>query len=251
MKIFEYCFGCSPDVFPDVVVITPFVPVKSFEKHCNVLTRFKGRLYSGVIAEIEDTQFAVLCCGLGDRLIGDAILYLRRTAVRSIIFTGSCGGLSAANVGDLLLCSSAFNGEGFTKYYDRDHAVKDILKTGKLILADKGYTDKFEKFIQNNILENIMVKRGKVFTIGSIAAETEENVKVITEHGFEGIEMELSAVYSAARFSGIKATGIIYVSDLPGKKGIEDVFTSEEKEKYAKGKDEMIRLSVEFLSNED
>jgi purine-nucleoside phosphorylase len=247
-EFFKYCFGCSPESLPKTVIITPFIPVAKFLEYCKAKESFKGRLYSGAIASKGGMEFAVINCGMGDRFMGDAVLLMKDSPVQRIIFAGACGGLADADMGDLIICEKAFNGEGFTRYHMPDFNINEIFNSGELIPADPEYVRGLKDFAHKRIGEKIELKTGNVFTIGSFLAEKKETLLNIEKQAFKGIDMELSAVYHAARVIYRKAAGVVFVSDLPLKKPIWERFTAEEKEHIQTSMRQLIKLSIEFSS---
>ncbi|MEA3489253.1 MAG: hypothetical protein U9R44_02785 [Candidatus Omnitrophota bacterium] len=247
-KLFKHCFGCSPDGFPERVVMTPFIPVKRFAKQCDLLGDFKGQLYSGLVALKDGVKFAVVHCGLGNRLLGDAVLLLGGASVRNMLFVGACGGLNDCRIGDLLLCENAFNGEGFSRYHTRPFSIDKVFGAGQLVAADPDYTGCLKRFLTSKLPQRSDLKSGDVFTIGSLVAERQGCLADIAERGYKGIELELSAVFHGAREAGIKAAGIVFVSDLPMERPMWEEFTQEERDSYDNGVRELVRLSVDFVS---
>ena len=247
-ELFEYSFGCSPGYLNETVIITPIFPVKKFAEYCKTITTFKGRLYSGITASKNGQEFSIICCSMGAHFAGDAILLFKETPVQRIIFMGSCGGLSDCKIGDLLVCEKAVNGEGFTRYHMQTSDIKNILDSGEVIPSDPGYTEDIKAFLSNYIKNEINLKSGNIFTIGSILAENHENLLTIEKEGFKGIDMELSAVYHAAGVIGRKITALTFVSDLPLEKPLWKKMTSQQKNDYNKGISQLVRLSVGFAA---
>jgi purine-nucleoside phosphorylase len=245
-KLFKYCFGCSPEVFPGTVIITPVLPIKKFKEHCEEITSFSGRLYSGMTASKNGSEFAVVRCGLGDSCAGDAVLLMDVTPARRIILAGACGGLKGCSIGDLIVCENAFNGEGFTRYHTRVSDMDEIFNVGELIPAAPAYTKNLKRFLSERASDKTALKAGDIFTIGSIMAERQKNLVTIEENGFRGIDLELSAVYHAARRIDREATGLMFVSDLPLERPLWRELTRAEKNSYNNGIRGLIRLSVEF-----
>ena len=247
-KMFEYFFGCPPETFGETAIITPFLPAKKFSEHCRSLATFKGRLYSGIRVSKYDREFCVIHCGMGDRFMGDAVLLLGITPVKKIFFAGACGGLKDCGIGDLLVCENAFNGEGFTRYYTQLLDMEKIFDAGELIPSDPEYTGSLKRFLPGALSDEVSMRSGDIFTIGSILAEREKNLLGIEQKGFKGIDMELSAVYHAARVTDQKITGMVVVSDLPMKRPMWEDLAPEEKKSYDKGFSELVRLAVEFTA---
>lgn len=246
-KIFKYLFGCSPDIIPSSVVITPFFQEKEFKEHCEIKTFFKGRLYSGMIAVKDSREFGLIHCGIGSSLAGDATALLGRTRAEKIIFAGGCAGLGTCGIGDVILSERAFNGEGFSRYYAEGFKISGLFASKKYIAADTDIVETAENFWTSRTDAKTVLLKGDIFTIGSLLAETDENISVIKEKGFTGIDMELSAVYSAARQYGKKAVGLLLISDKPQQKPLWEKLSAKEKEKYNKSLRELVRFSVEFM----
>ena len=245
-KFFKYCFGCPESNFSETVIVTPFFHLDSFDKFSDTASRFKGKVYSGGTLYKEGKYVTVVRCGIGDRLMGDAVLLMKETPVSNIIFVGTCGGLQECRIGDLVLCESAFSGEGFSRYHVQSSGLDDVFDTGQMTYPDDEYTKKMKEFITEKSEDEANLKSGSIFTIGSILAENNENLAQIENKGFTGIDLELSAVYNAAKAIGRKAVGLLFVSDLPLKKPLGEELTSGEKKEYAEGFDQLIRYSVEF-----
>ncbi len=245
-KIFGYYFGCAPQVFSGAVILTPFIPAERFKKYCDVLETFRGALYAGIIAERDGVRFAVVRCGIGDRLLGEAALLLGRTRVDGLLFAGSCGGLKGCSIGDLIVCEGAFNGEGFTRYHSESFDIGRVMDSGEVISADIGYTERLKKVLSDRP-GKAGFGTGRVFTIGSIMAEErKEDILAVSKKGFRAVEMELSAFFRAARVTGTKAAGLVFVSDLPLEKPFWEGLSSADREKYDKGIEDLVRISVKF-----
>ncbi|MGB2651388.1 MAG: hypothetical protein WBD00_04200 [Candidatus Omnitrophota bacterium] len=243
-KFFEFAFGCSSETLSCRTIITPVIPPDKFTEGSEVKSTFRGRLYSGLKAVKEGAEFTVIRSGIGDRLLGDAVLLLSIAPVKEIVFAGTCGGFGGTKVGDILLCENAFDGEGFSRYHREGFDVSAFFDSGEMISADTEYTAQLKDFVSGKATK--LCRSGNIFTIGSFMAEESEFVKNIEDRGFAGVEMELSAVYSAARSTGLKATALTVVSDLPLERPLWDL-TKEEKSEYNNGVKEMACLLSDFM----
>lgn len=243
-RFFEFAFGCSCGALYDRAIITPVLSPEKFTGGFEIRSAFRGRLYTGVNAVKNGAGFTVIKSGIGDRLLGDAVLLLAVSPVKELVFAGSCGGFNGTRVGDMLLCENAFDGEGFSRYYGEEFDASKLFGSGKEISADTGYLSRLKEFIAGN--SSRRCESGSIFTIGSFMAEESDFVKNIEDRGFSGVELELSAVYSASRAAGLKAAALTVVSDLPLARPLWDL-TKEERTEYNNGVDEMIRLLSEFM----
>lgn len=245
-KLFKYSFGIHPKDLPSAAIITPFIPLKRFTAYCTKEASFSGRLFSGIIASKEEGKAAIITSGVGASITQDAIMLLGASPVKRLIFTGSCGGVNTSRIGDLIMCESAFNGEGFTRYHEGPYNIKEAFERGGSIDSDAEYTKEAKKFLTKNAQETKCIKSGNIFTIGALTAESKENLLLIEEKGFSGVDMELSIAYSAAKSAGIKAAGLLIVSDQPLKKPIWEEKSPEEKNRYKRNFEDMVKLSAEF-----
>lgn len=247
-RFFEHCFGLSPSLLPETVIITPVFPIKRFAESCQEVKTFRGRIYRGIKAVKNGKEFAVIYSGIGSALAGDAVLALENASVGRIIFAGLCGGLSSCGIGDIIVGEGAFNGEGFTRYHGERFNMAEIFANGEVVGANSGYTAVLKEFFNRHLDDKNILKSGNLFTIGSLIAEERKNVIDIEKKGYIGIEMELSSVYSAANKTRQKASAVMLVSDLPLKKPIGESLSAEERKRYNSGFDKIISLLTEFAT---
>jgi purine-nucleoside phosphorylase len=246
-KFFNFCYGCETSHVAGTAIISPFLSSDIFKKHYENVSPFKGRLFSGFIAASMASPLMFVQSGMGDRLTGDAVMLLRDTNIERIIFLGACGGFREANIGDIVLCENAFNGEGFSRYHSGAFTIEDIFVQGELVEANTEYTKELGDFLDAK-KEGATLRRGNVFTIGSLLAETRENLLDIEKRGFIGIDMELSAVFQAAKSIGKSVAGLAVVSDLPITRPISEDLTDEENKSYNASMKRAVKYLAEFTS---
>lgn len=245
-KLFEFCFGRVGAGFPATAIVTPFIPPDMFSSGCRVTGDFKGRLYSGMTASRDGKDIAVVFAGMGGQMVGDAVLLLAAVGVKRIVFAGSCGGLNGCCIGDIVVCDGAFTGDGFTRYHGSYNAMEHVLNSGVLIPADAEYSAGMRKFLLDRNDDGFTVEAGNLFTIGSLAAEEDEELRFVEDRGFKGIDMDIAAAYHAARVSGVKAAGLVYVSDLPLEKPLWEGTDRDISRARSLGLSGVVRFSVDF-----
>ncbi|KJJ85096.1 Nucleoside phosphorylase domain protein [Candidatus Omnitrophus magneticus] len=249
--LIKFLFGLEMDAIPSKAIVTPFFPLKYFKGHGEKIHKeFNGRLYSGFIAEKNNIFFIVVYCGIGDRLLGDAVILLAKAGVKEVLFIGTCGGLGEVMLGDLLIPVKAFNGEGFSIYYRKNFSMEKLFEYSDNSNSDKSYIGNITQFVQKNYKGTRFIRSEvSIFTIGALSIETKENLTAIYSRGYIGIEMELSAVYSAADVSGIKAGAILVVSDLPLINGVGQELDDNEKIIFKDSLKNIAFLAIEFISS--
>jgi AMP nucleosidase len=204
-------FGCRPEDVAEDVVVTPFVPLKAFRRFVEepVVELAPPFFYRGFSAAVGDRRVTVVLTGVGPSRVGDCLGFLSLTPTRRVLFAGAVGGLDPAHsVGDFFLPTEAVDGEGFTRYVTRpfEELARSASRipcpsdgTAESLLRAKGWT----------------VRKGRVFTVGSIVSESDENLRTLARFGYHALEMELSAFYAAADHYGFEPIALTYVSDLP------------------------------------
>ena len=225
-EFFNYCYGCSHQDLPDKVILTPFLPLKKFGESCDIVQTFKGKLYSGIVALKNNVKFAVIRCGMGSQIAGDAVLLLGSAPVEEVLFVGACGGLGSSKIGDLIICEKAFDGGSFSRSCDDTSSFIDIISRGELISADTDYTRDLEEYSH--------LRKGNIFTIASLCSELSSDIKKIEDESFFGIDMELASIYAASKKMNIRSTALLVVSDLPLTKPLWEVDDSNKEEMVGK-----------------
>ena len=138
-----------------------------------------------------------------------AVMLLEALAVwgaSRIIFYGWCGAVSdSVKIGDIIVATSAFVDEGTSKHYGYDE-----ISGNSVALPSFDLTETIKGLLRQS---GIYFHEGLVWSTDAIYRETPEKVAYYKEKNVLGVEMELSAIYSAARFRNIEAAGILVVSD--------------------------------------
>ena len=122
---------------------------------------------------------------------------------RQIIFVGWCGAISEqVKIGDLILPTSVYIDEGTSKHYGT--AVDSPLQAEFPMFA------KVRQALDKN---NCDFHEGTVWTTDAVYRETPPVVAAHQQNGILAVEMEISALYSAALFRGVDLAGVLVVSD--------------------------------------
>lgn len=237
--MFRTLFGCEPEKIQKNVILTPFIPLKKFTASGSIQGSFRGRFYHGINVSDLKGSYSVINCGIGSQVAGDCAVLLGTTPARNILFAGSCAGLGDLELGDIILCEEASDGTGYSLYAGEKTDMHDVVKKGISFRACR----KILRYFSNKP----GICKGKVFTIGSLLAETSENIEIINSNGFTAIDMEVAAVYNGAGISGIETAGLLFVSDVPYCKPFWRKLDREDISKYKKGMETMTQDAVEYM----
>lgn len=128
---------------------------------------------------------------------------LRAWGVRTILFSGWCGAISKdASIGDILLPDSAVIDEGTSPHYKQ--------LPGVVVHPRKELHQLLCKSLQD---EAVSYTVGRIWSTDGIFRETPSKVRKFQELGCLAVEMEISALFSAARFYKLSLAAILIVSD--------------------------------------
>jgi uridine phosphorylase len=122
---------------------------------------------------------------------------------RHILFLGWCGALSSRiDIGDIVLPNGAFIDEGTSRHYG-GHAEVAACPAGRLAGLVGAACDGAA----------ITCHQGPIWTTDAIYRETEQQVRHFQGKGALAVEMEVSALFSAARFRGVDIGCVLVTSD--------------------------------------
>lgn len=213
-RVLEITLGCPPGEIAENVILTPFMHLKSFSRHveeASIVPLSPPFFFQGFTAVFKGMRVTVIRTGVGPSRVGDCISFLSLSGARNLLFAGAVGSLrSGWALGDFFLPLTAADGEGYTRYLGRDFG--ELVDEAAEIPCSGGLEGALRETLRER---GIAPREGRVFTIGSIAAEAPENLRLLRERGFDALEMELSAFFSAARHHSLPGAALTYISDLP------------------------------------
>ena len=122
---------------------------------------------------------------------------------RQIIFIGWCGAISAkVKIGDIILPTSVYPDEGTSNHYVTGDKFP--------ICVTSSMASRTKQVLKNH---NIDFHEGRVWTTDAVYRETRREVAMHQRSGILAVEMEFSALHSAALFRKVELAGILVVSD--------------------------------------
>lgn len=201
MTKFQTLFGIKESLIKETCVLLPLVR-KDALAWLGAARLSKGKLYSSV----NTKDFTLIYTGMGPALLGDAVLYLGGTACRNIILFGSCGLVKEEkdlNIGGLVVPGKCYSFESFTEM------LLEVKKDRKIFYPDE---ELFE-----NLLKFKNTKMVTCATLGSLKLE-EDYLGIFKEKKIEVVDMEASALFSAAKLVKRKAAALLYITDIINKK---------------------------------
>ena len=237
-------YGCEPEDIAETVIMTPFdSTLEDLKGKAEDVKEFRGFI-TGFTGRFNGSLGTVLNCRIGSPAASDCTYFLRFTPCTRIIYTGLIGALQPEiSVGDIIVPTAAFRGEGASQYYvDKAYpAVADfsLLQTISAIL-ENAFKD-----------TETGLHYGPIYSTDAFAAETKEFLEEWSARKLLGIEMETSAIYVLSSLHGIQATAIHIVSDNPVmKKSFFDKPSDDDVEKREKCYDLLLDVLVELVAQQ-
>ena len=122
---------------------------------------------------------------------------------RKIFFLGWCGAVSEeVKIGEIVLPTSAIIDEGTSAHYGA--------MDNRLSRASSSMVSMIRRTLEEN---QINFHAGAVWSTDALYRETRHQVETHQQNGILAVEMEISALYTVARFRRVDLRGILVVSD--------------------------------------
>jgi uridine phosphorylase len=124
---------------------------------------------------------------------------------RMLFIFGQCGGVGRGlQVGDLVIPTEVVREEGTSFHYTSDD--ENARPDARLLSA-------LGDFLESNTEHGFVVHTGQTVTTDAAYRQTVKKELRWREEGILGVEMELSALLTVARYRAIPAVGLLVVSD--------------------------------------
>jgi purine-nucleoside phosphorylase len=145
----------------------------------------------------------VYACMYGAARAIEPVVILGELGTRKVVQIGSCGGIQPhAHTGDLLIPGKIAIEEGVSRWYHSDDTVSS---TPELV----------EKAVEIAEKKGIRTLRGQSVTEDTLLGvrPQDDSIRRWIEAGHIGVDMESSAVFSAAQHMGMDRLSLIYIWD--------------------------------------
>jgi len=199
MSVFEILFGIKESDIKKTCILMPLAARSTLEAF-GVKDLSRGKLYSAANSE----HFSLVRTGIGTHLLGDAVLYLDKTSCENIVLFGSCGLVKAVRdmaIGGLASPFESLACESFTQ------VLEEKIENCGLSRADESLFNELMKHDKNGL-----VKKARCVTFGSLKME-KEKLRFFAKRDIDIVDMECSALFSAARHIKKRAVALFYITD--------------------------------------
>ncbi|MBI5417203.1 hypothetical protein HZA55_04570 [Candidatus Poribacteria bacterium] len=204
MTKFEILFGIKEFDVKKNCILMPLL-TKDVLKNFAIEKLVNGRIYSSG----NSNDFTLIRTGMCPGFVGDVVLHLKDTPCKNLILFGSCGlaaPLKDLDIGTLVTPFECYSNESFsTMLLSREHE-------SNIFYPDKNLLDSFLNTDRNSEIKKVICS-----TISSLRLE-EDRIESIIKSGIEVLDMECSAFFSAASYTGLNAITLFFISDIVGVK---------------------------------
>ena len=203
---------------PDLVILEgTWWDRKSYEKRLAYLENVRESQFPNMYLGSYHNQTILFCSAYGAPRAVEPVHIFGSMGTRTVIQIGSCGGLqNSIQTGDIVLPEKARIGEGASQYYghtDVSYPDPHLVSRAAELAEQRG----------------IRTHRGLHLTTSALLAQPPELIKAWHDAGYLAVDMETSAVFSAATFFDMKSVSLLFVWDelLRGRTWL-DSFSCEE-----------------------
>lgn len=143
----------------------------------------------------------MFCCAYGASRVVEPIHIFGILGTKKVIQIGSCGGLQPNVItGDIVIPSTSIIGEGASQYYG--HSIESIASP-----------DLLDKANHQLISRHLTTHLGSHISTSALLQQSDKQIREWKQKGLLGVDMETSAVYSAATYFNMKRVSMLFVWD--------------------------------------
>ena len=165
------------------------------KKYPELFPRFLNRC---PIWEIEDDKICFLDGGRSAPQACDTVETLAALGVKNLIAVGMCGAFDPrVEAGQIIAPNLAFVEEGTSLHYYQ--SIECSTPDGKLL---------------DIAASQLQVSTYPIVSTDAVYRQTFEKERLWREKGAVGVDMEMSVVFSVSRYLGLKAVGLLMISDI-------------------------------------
>ncbi len=190
-----------------VLLVNPVEAKTQMERAVAAGARRRFLFNSGLVVD-ERADFFLAGPAVGAPVAVMTLEKLTALGARRVLLCGWCGAISPRlRIGDVLVPTRADIGEGTSQYYRRNHE-----ENSEESAPHQGFS---EETATRLAAANITVRGGCVRSTDGIYREERETLLALhRDYGVDAIDMEFSALCSAAAFRGTEFAAVLVVSDI-------------------------------------
>jgi uridine phosphorylase len=175
----------------------------SIERYVRVTEVHRGI----VLGDVGGTTVGILRSKLGAPAVALTVATAARMGAELIIGAGFCGGIDAAlTCGCRIVPMAAVRGDGTSRQY-----------------APPGYPALADVDLALTLAQRASASASSiVWSTDAVLLQSTNDVRAWSALGISAVDMEVAALYTVARLSGMRAAAVLTVSDSPGSGALSD-----------------------------
>lgn len=194
--------GMTPDEVPNKIILEGTWWYKErYPARLEYLTKVRELKFPDMYLGEHEGSTVMFCCAYGAPRVVEPVHIFGLLGTRKVIQIGSCGGLQPTiQTGDVVIPTTSFIGEGASQYYGQtisSSATKELVT-----IADRALTS-------NGLKTHV----GRHISTSALLQQSDEQIGKWQQRGLLGVDMETSAVYSAAGFFNMQRVSMLFVWD--------------------------------------
>lgn len=195
----------DPDIGPVAVMVATEKDLALIRRSMGIKGRAVCRILTSGLYRITHRDQDITMVG---PMLGApyAVMILEKLIVlgaRKILFFGWCGSIQhEVQIADLVVPDRAMIGEGVSEYYP--------LEDNKYPWPSGAIMEAIEEGLE---VCSIPFHKGPVWSTDAPYRETKQQVLLLQSEGVLGVDMELSALFTVARFRQVEIGALLVVSD--------------------------------------
>ncbi|MFH1199343.1 MAG: hypothetical protein V1650_04220 [Candidatus Omnitrophota bacterium] len=237
MTKFEALFGIKAHEVKRNCILMPMLP-KGIINDFKISKLNRGRIYGAGNSE----NLTLIHTLIGPAFTGDAVLWLKETKCENIILFGSCGGVRETKdltIGSLVVPVKCYANESFTEFLGRGLSLKIASSpaaprndTAKRLGRARNDTASLRENLVGGLVKITGARKVICASIPSLKLE-ESMTGLFIKNKIDVVDMECSACFSAAKYTGLRAAALFYVSDVINKYSFYRELDVDKKERLA------------------
>jgi purine-nucleoside phosphorylase len=213
--------GVSSDEVPEKIILEgTWWHKERYPVRLEYLTKVRELKFPDMYLGEYEGSTIMFCCAYGAPRAVEPVHIFGVLGTKKVIQIGSCGGLQPdVQTGDIVIPKTSHVGEGASQYYGQ--SISSTATDGLVESADRALT-------------NLGLKThiGTHISTSALLQQSDEQVEEWQQAGLLGVDMETSAVYSAAEYFKMQRVSMLFVWDeLLNNRTWLDEFSAAEKSK--------------------
>ena len=194
--------GMTVDEIPEKIILEgTWWHKERYPVRLEYLTKVRELKFPDMYLGEYDGSKVMFCCAYGASRAVEPVHIFGVLGTKKVIQIGSCGGLQPnIQTGDIVIPTTSFIGEGASQYY------------GQLVssTATQGLAESADRALTNLGLRTFV---GEHISTSALLQQSDEEVEKWQQRGLLGVDMETSAVYSAAEYFKMQRVSMLFVWD--------------------------------------